>query len=184
MPRSIDLNLGCPQEHAREGHYGAYLLGKKDWPLIEQIGGSPSVPPLRPFRLNTFLETVSQLSNSLSIPISTKIRLCSPSTLTPELGKRIAASGASWITLHARHTNARKRRAGPADLGAVKALKNALDELDASRGQGVKVVSNGNVGMWDHIVSNMEETGADGIMVGESLLGNPWFVSHPSHSAF
>ena len=38
MRRNIDLNLGCPQEHARNGHYGAYLLGQKDWPLVEQIG--------------------------------------------------------------------------------------------------------------------------------------------------
>ena len=38
MRRDIDLNLGCPQEHARNGHYGAYLLGQKDWPLVEQIG--------------------------------------------------------------------------------------------------------------------------------------------------
>ncbi|TFK21611.1 t-diRNAhydrouridine synthase [Coprinopsis marcescibilis] len=33
----IDLNLGCPQEHARNGHFGAYLLGQKDWPLVETI---------------------------------------------------------------------------------------------------------------------------------------------------
>jgi tRNA-dihydrouridine synthase len=33
-----DLNLGCPQEAALEGHYGAYLLGQKDWPLVEDIG--------------------------------------------------------------------------------------------------------------------------------------------------
>jgi hypothetical protein len=114
--------------------------------------------------------SVSQLSHSIPLPISTKLRLCSPSTLTPELGKRISASGASWITLHARHVNARKRRAGSADLGAVRALKDALVGMD------VKVVSNGNVGTWDHIVKNREETGADGIMVGETLLGNPWFV--------
>jgi len=148
---AIDLNLGCPQEHARDGHYGAYLLGQKDWSLIERI--------------------VSQLSNSLSIPISAKLRLCSPSTLTPELGKRIAANGASWITLHARHVNARKRRAGPADLEAVRALKDTLGE--AEEGEGVRVVSNGNVGTWDHILRNREDTGADGIMVGESLLENP-----------
>jgi len=33
-----DLNLGCPQEHARDGHFGAYLLGQNDWPLVEKIG--------------------------------------------------------------------------------------------------------------------------------------------------
>lgn len=34
----IDLNLGCPQEAAKEGHFGAYLLGQKDWPLVQDIG--------------------------------------------------------------------------------------------------------------------------------------------------
>lgn len=34
----LDLNLGCPQEAARDGHFGAYLLGQKDWPLVQSIG--------------------------------------------------------------------------------------------------------------------------------------------------
>lgn len=34
----LDLNLGCPQGTARDGHYGAYLLGQEDWPLVENIG--------------------------------------------------------------------------------------------------------------------------------------------------
>ena len=35
----VDLNLGCPQEHAKEGNYGGYLiLAKRDWPRIEAIG--------------------------------------------------------------------------------------------------------------------------------------------------
>jgi hypothetical protein len=129
-------------------------------------------PPLLP-PLNPNPPTVSQLSTSLPLPISTKLRLCSPSTLTPELGKRIVAHGASWITLHARHVNARKRRAGPADLGVVRDLKEGL------KGE-MKVVSNGNVGTWEHIVKNLEETGADGVMVGETLLGNFWFASSES----
>ena len=33
-----DVNLGCPQDIAREEHFGAYLLGKKDWPLVQGIG--------------------------------------------------------------------------------------------------------------------------------------------------
>ncbi|KZP29312.1 FMN-linked oxidoreductase [Athelia psychrophila] len=146
----IDLNLGCPQEHAKDGHYGGYLLGKADWPLVEQI--------------------VSSMSNSLSIPVSTKIRLCEPSSLTPLLGTRLAAAGSSWITLHARHVNAKRRRAGAADLNAVKILK---DTLVAEGFPNVPVISNGNVGTWEHILENRKETGADGIMVGEILLDNP-----------
>jgi len=66
--------------------------------------------------------------------------------------------------------DARRRRAGSADLIVVRRLKEALCEWGYTD---VKVVSNGNVGTWDHIVRNREETGADGIMVGETLLGNP-----------
>lgn len=34
----LDLNLGCPLTSARDEHYGAYLLGQKDWQLVENIG--------------------------------------------------------------------------------------------------------------------------------------------------
>lgn len=37
-PSETDLNLGCPQEAARDGHFGAYLLPQKDWPLVQDIG--------------------------------------------------------------------------------------------------------------------------------------------------
>lgn len=39
----VDLNLGCPQDIAREEHFGAYLLGKKDWPLVQGIGEALSL---------------------------------------------------------------------------------------------------------------------------------------------
>jgi len=39
----LDLNLGCPQEAARDAHYGAYLLGLKDWPLVNDIGKYPDI---------------------------------------------------------------------------------------------------------------------------------------------
>ena len=34
----IDLNLGCPQRRAKEGHYGGYLLHPRDWPLLDTLG--------------------------------------------------------------------------------------------------------------------------------------------------
>jgi tRNA-dihydrouridine synthase 1 len=38
------------------------------------------------------------------------------------------------------------------------------------------VISNGNVRVWSDLEENKRFTGADGLMVGESLLGNPWWV--------
>ncbi|OBZ67614.1 tRNA-dihydrouridine(16/17) synthase [NAD(P)(+)]-like protein [Grifola frondosa] len=141
---AIDLNLGCPQEAAREGHYGGYLLGQKEWPLVEDI--------------------VSAMSHSLTVPVSAKIRLCQNTPATVDFSQHLEAAGASWVTLHARHVSARRRRRGAADLEHVKKLKETLR---------IPVVSNGNVRTWEDIENNRAFTGADGIMVGESLLANP-----------
>ncbi len=123
------------------------------------------------FSLPTYpLPTVSALSHSLPVPISAKIRLCQNTALTPDLGTRLAAAGASWITLHARHVSARRRRQGAADLEQVRVLKERV---------GVPVVSNGNVRTWEDVCENRRMTGADGIMVGETLLANPWCVRFP-----
>ncbi|KAI0251188.1 FMN-linked oxidoreductase [Lactifluus subvellereus] len=140
----IDLNLGCPQDIAREEHFGAYLLSKKDWPLIHGI--------------------VSSLSRSLSVPVSAKLRLCSPVSSTLTLASNLQASGAAFLALHARHPSARRRRQGAADLSVVKALVEGVD---------IPIISNGNVRTWDDVSRNKAFTGASGIMVGETLLGNP-----------
>lgn len=147
----IDLNLGCPQEHAAAGHYGGYLLGKRDWPTIETI--------------------ISALAKSSSVPVSAKIRLCNPSELTPDLAQRIAHAGAAYVTLHARTVSAKRRRAGAADLAMVRAVKEKLSQ-DPSFSS-IPVISNGNVRAYGDLAANLEETGADGLMVGEALLDNP-----------
>lgn len=59
-----DLNLGCPQEHAREGHYGGYLLTTKDWPLVDSIGGSH--PPLDARRVSSVSDAQSPRWHALS----------------------------------------------------------------------------------------------------------------------
>lgn len=163
MPSGVDLNLGCPQEAARDGHFGAYLLGQRDWPLVEGIG----TYTLRSLDRHpkSCKSKVSAMSSSLNVPISAKLRLCQPVDKTKELALRLEAQGASWIALHARTVSARRRRQGPADLNVVRELKSHLK---------VPVISNGNVRLFSDLQANLEYTAADGLMVGETLLDNPW----------
>ena len=164
MRSGADLNLGCPQDIAREEHFGAYLLGKKDWPLVQGIGEHP--PPLQNFQVSELMirHSVSSLSHALCVPVSAKLRLCSPVSSTLELATNLQASGAALLALHARHPSARRRRQGAADLSVVKTLVEGLD---------IPVISNGNVRTWDDVLHNKNYTGARGVMVGETLLGNP-----------
>ena len=87
---AIDLNLGCPQRHAEQGHYGAYLLPKQNWPLLTEL--------------------VSGLVQAVDIPITTKIRLTVPKEQTPQLAVTLARAGSSLVTLH---PNTNKRRIDP-----------------------------------------------------------------------
>ncbi|KAG6885735.1 hypothetical protein C0993_010562 [Termitomyces sp. T159_Od127] len=104
------------------------------------------------------------MSHSFIVPTSAKIRLAQPVEKTVDFARRLEACGAAWVTLHARTVSARRRRQGAADLDQVKKLKKCLR---------VPVISNGNVREWSNIPENLDYTGADGVMVGETLLGNP-----------
>jgi len=111
---------------------------------------------------------VSSMAKSFTIPTSVKMRLCQPTPKTLQLSQRLEACGASWLTLHARTVSARRRRQGAADLNEVKRLKEGLS---------IPVVSNGNVRIHADLWDNLVLTGADGLMVGETLLGNPYIFS-------
>lgn len=155
---AIDLNLGCPQRHAEQGHYGAYLLHKQNWPLLAEI--------------------VSGMAQAVDVPITTKIRLTVPKEQTPQLAVTLARAGSSLVTLHPRFASSVRRRKGLADLEQVVHVGEALQaegllrSADALQGD-TAVVSNGNVRCWSDIVSNLSSTGASGVMVGETLLENP-----------
>lgn len=155
---AIDLNLGCPQKHAEQGHYGAYLLPKQNWPLLSQI--------------------VSGMAQAVDIPITTKIRLTVPKEQTPELAVTLARAGSSLVTVHPRFASSVRRRKGLADLDQVIQVREALQVegllRTAERPNGdTAVVSNGNVRCWSDITNNLSFTGASGVMVGETLLENP-----------
>lgn len=80
-----------------------------------------------------------------------------------ELGKRLQDVGVAAVTLHARTRT--QMYSGSADWSAIKALKNALS---------IPVIANGDVFSPKDAVDIQRQTGADGIMIGRGVFGNPW----------
>ena len=80
-----------------------------------------------------------------------------------ELGKRLQDAGVAAVTLHARTRT--QMYSGRADWDAIKALKASLS---------IPVFANGDVFSPKDAVDIQTRTGADGIMIGRGVFGNPW----------
>lgn len=153
---AIDLNLGCPQRTAYVGHFGSYLLDKKDRPLV--------------------LSMVQAASEAVAIPIFVKIRLLDTYEETLDLCQQLYDAGASLVAVHARyrasfHRKGPGARDGPALLDQVQKLKQDLSSSEKYRNK--LLVTNGNTISYEDVVKNLELTKADGIMSAEGILDNP-----------
>ena len=150
----IDLNLGCPQRTAYQGHFGSYLLGENDRQLVKSIVRAAAADESIPF------------------PISCKIRLLDDIESTVALVNDLFSAGASLITIHGRFRATWERdgkgaRDGPAKLDWIKAVS------ERCRGDNRLIVSNGNVVDFSDVENNLASTKTDGIMSAEGILDNP-----------
>jgi tRNA-dihydrouridine synthase len=150
----IDLNLGCPQRHARTHHYGAYLLDVQDRPLLIQL-----------------LTTMSQCTH---LPTSCKIRLLDDFASTQQLVNDIATTGVKFIVIHARTKGSvANRRADIPDLDTVRHLQCSIP-----------LILNGGTRCAQDVIDNRNYTDTQGVMVGEYLLKNPTVFKQVKQIAF
>uniref|UniRef100_A0A0G4GXB1 tRNA-dihydrouridine synthase n=1 Tax=Chromera velia CCMP2878 TaxID=1169474 RepID=A0A0G4GXB1_9ALVE len=146
---AIDINLGCPQKRAEDGLFGAYLLDKKHWPRVFAV--------------------VESLSKNLTVPVFCKIRLCNLPKESIELAQGLEKAGCACLAVHGRKRGSqRNRRQGPADLGAIRTIREALT---------IPVIANGNVRTYADVQANRRFCSCEGIMSAEGVLGNPAIFS-------
>ena len=145
----IDLNLGCPQEIAEAGNYGAFLL--------------ENTPELA-------LECVRALCQRTERPVSVKMRLQTTHARTIKMALKLQDAGVSALTLHGRSRLQTRRQLGigAADWDTIRDVVAAL---------AVPVIANGGVATSRCAASLLEHTGASAVMVGEALLENPALFS-------
>ncbi|KAL7545308.1 hypothetical protein ACHAWF_008663, partial [Thalassiosira exigua] len=143
----VDINCGCPQNIAKRGRYGAFLMEEENGDRIVRI--------------------VKHVSQNLSVPVSVKLRIL-PSGIEDSLAlyKRIVDAGASMLTIHGRTRLQKQQMTGNTDWDFIRQVVQTV-------GDRVPVLSNGSISNMDDVRKCLLETGADGIMSSEGILEYP-----------
>jgi tRNA-dihydrouridine synthase len=144
--RAIDINMGCPVKKALRHNYGVALMGDSLYAA----------------------EITNMAVRHAKVPVSVKLRagFQRDEKFLVEFAKGIEGAGATWITLHPR--TADQKRRGSADWAQIKLLKNHLK---------IPVVGNGDIQTLEDIERMIQETSCDRVMVGRALLAKPWLIA-------
>jgi tRNA-dihydrouridine synthase len=102
---AIDLNLGCPQNCAKRGNYGAWLMPDRD-----QV-----------------VRILTAMVKELDVPVTAKIRVFDDYEDTLTLAQAIQECGVQMLTVHGRTVKATKLFAGAADWDIIREVKSKLD---------------------------------------------------------
>ena len=99
---AIDINLGCPQDIARKGHYESFL--QDEWELIYKLSVYLFVVlyMLTERAQRWILSPVNTLHVNLSIPVTAKFRVFPSLEQTVEYAKMLERAGAQILTCHGR----------------------------------------------------------------------------------
>jgi tRNA-dihydrouridine synthase B len=142
--QGIDINMGCPVQKALKHNYGVALMGDAAYAA----------------------GVVKMATQSTKLPVSVKLRAADGSfSYLLDFVKGLRESGASWICLHPR--TAEQKRRGNADWSQIRALREAVD---------FPIIGNGDIQTAADVYKMKEQTGCDLVMSGRGLAARPWML--------
>lgn len=153
----IDINMGCP--------------AKK----VTSASGNGASGSALMKDLDHALILIEAVVEAVKIPVTLKTRLGWDDHLrnAADLARRAEGAGVQMVTIHGR-TRCQFYK-GAADWRAIHDVKQAVT---------VPVIANGDILDVETSRNALDQSGADGVMVGRGAQGRPWVLAQIAHDIF
>jgi len=153
----IDINLGCPDRAIVKQGAGAALI--KNPALAKEI-------------------ILATKKGAGKLPVSVKTRIGFDRNILDSWLPVLIEAGPSAITIHAR--TKKQMSLVPADWETVRQAVKIVRSYPKAKQP--LILGNGDVVSREDGLRKIAETGADGVMIGRGIFGNPWVFKSGAHA--